>query len=85
MDLDKTFEFSTTLDRSAVEAKLEEVRQAADAMLLAEVAQALTGVAGRSRAEIEQRIQAALAALEGSGEKRLIALLELAEINLPNL
>lgn len=85
MDLDKTFEFSTTLDRGAVEAKLEEVRQAADALLLAEVAQALTGVAGLGRDQMGQRIHAALAALEGSGQKRLIALLELAEINLPNL
>jgi hypothetical protein len=85
MDLDKTFEFSTTLDRGAVEAKLEEVRQAADALLLADVAQALTGIAGKSREDMAQRIQAALGALEGSGEKRLIALLELAELNLPNL
>ena len=85
MDLDKTFEFSTTLDRGAVEAKLEEVRQAADSLLLADVAQPLTGIAGKSREEIGQRIQAALEALEGSGQKRMIALLELAEINLPNL
>jgi hypothetical protein len=85
MDLDKTFEFSTTLDRKTVEAKLEEVRQAADALLLADVAQALTGIAGKSREEVGQRIQAALQALEGSGQKRMIALLELAEINLPNL
>jgi hypothetical protein len=85
MDLDKTFEFSTTLDRGAIEARLEEVRQAADSMLLADVAQPLTGIAGKSREDIAQRIQAALHALEGSGQKRLIALLELAEMNLPNL
>jgi hypothetical protein len=85
MDLDKTFEFSTTLDRKTVEGKLEEVRQAAEALLLADVAQPLTGIAGRSRAEIAQRIHSALQALEGSGQKRLVALLELAEINLPNL
>jgi hypothetical protein len=85
MDLEKTFEFSTTLDRKAVEAKLEEVRQAADSLLLADVAQPLTGIAGKSREDVAKRIQAALQALEGSGQKRLIALLELAEINLPNL
>jgi hypothetical protein len=85
MDLEKTFEFSTTLDRNAVEAKLEEVRQAADSLLLADVAQPLTGIAGKSREDVAKRIQAALQALEGSGQKRLIALLELAEINLPNL
>jgi hypothetical protein len=85
MDLDKTFEFATNLDRGAVEARLEEVRAAADALLLADVAQPLTGIAGASRAELEKRIRAALEALEGSGQKRMIALLELAEINLPNL
>jgi hypothetical protein len=85
MDLDKTFEFSTTLDRKAVEAKLEEVRQAADSLLLADVAKPLTGIAGQGREDIAKRIQAALQALEGSGQKRLIAMLELAEINLPNL
>ena len=85
MDLEKTFEFSTTLDRNAVVAKLEEVRQAADSLLLADVAQPLAGIAGKSREDVAKRIQAALQALEGSGQKRLIALLELAEINLPNL
>ena len=43
MDLDKTFEFATNLDRAAIEARLEEVRAAADALLLADVAQQLTG------------------------------------------
>ena len=62
-----------------------QVRAAADGLLLADVAQPLTGIAGASRAEMEKRIKAALAALEGSGQKRMIALLELAEINLPNL
>lgn len=85
VDLDKTFEFATNLDRPAVEAKLEEVRVAADSLLLADVAKELTGVAGLSREEMGKRIAAALGALEDSGQKRLIALLELAEINLPNL
>ena len=85
MDLDKTFEFATNLDRGAIEARLEEVRAAADALLLADVAQQLTGIAGTSRAEMEKRIRAALEALQGSGQKRMIALLELAELNLPNL
>jgi hypothetical protein len=85
MDLDKTFEFATNLDRGAIEARLEEVRAAADALLLADVAQQLTGIAGTSRAEMEKRIKAALEALQGSGQKRMIALLELAELNLPNL
>ena len=85
MDLDKTFEFATNLNRGAIEARLEEVRAAADSLLLADVAQPLTGIAGRSREDIATRIRAALEALEGSGQKRLIALLELAEINLNNL
>jgi len=85
MDLDKTFEFATNLDRGAIEARLDEVRAAADSLLLADVAQQLTGIAGTSRAEMEKRIKAALEALQGSGQKRMIALLELAELNLPNL
>ena len=85
MDLDKTFEFATNLDRGTIEAKLEEVRAAADGLLLADVAQQLTGIAGASREEMEKRIKAALEALQGSGQKRMIALLELAELNLPNL
>jgi hypothetical protein len=85
MDLDKTFEFSTTLDRTAIEVRLEEVRAAAEALLLVDVAQPLTGIAGKSREEIATRLRAALEALEDSGQKRLIALLELVEINLGNL
>jgi hypothetical protein len=85
MDLDKTFEFTTNLNRGAIEARLEEVRAAADALLLADVVQPLTGIAGKSREEIATRIRAALEALEGSGQKQLIARLELAEINLINL
>jgi len=85
MDLDKTIELITTLDRAAVEARLEEVRQGAESMLLADVAQQLSGITGKSREDLGKRIQACLSALEGSGQKRLIAMLELAEINLPNL
>jgi len=85
MDLEKTFEFAVNLDRTAVEARLEEVRAGAEALLLAEVAQQLTGVAGASREEMGKRIKSALEALQDSGQKRLIALLELAELNLPNL
>ena len=85
MDLDKTFEFAVNLDRSAIEARLEEVRSAADSLLLADVAQQLSGIAGASRDEMGKRIKAALDALQGSGQKRMIALLELAELNLPNI
>jgi hypothetical protein len=85
MDLDKTFEFATNLDRAAIETRLEEVRAAADSLLLADVVQQLDGIAGSSREEMGKRIAAALEALQGSGQKRLIALLELAELNLPNL
>lgn len=85
MDLEKTFEFAINLDRSAIEARLEEVRLAADSLLLADVAQQLNGIAGASRDEMGKRISAALEALQGSGQKRMIALLELAELNLPNI
>lgn len=85
MDLDKTVEFVTNLDRRAIEARLEEVHAAADALLLADVSGPLTGIAGKSAAQLRESIRAALAGLEGSGQNRLIALLEVAEINLGNL
>jgi hypothetical protein len=85
MDLDKTFELATNLDRAAIEARLEEVRAAADGLLLADVAGPLTGIAGQSAQEMGQRVRAALEALEGSGQKRMIALLELVEFNLGNI
>jgi hypothetical protein len=82
---DKTFELVTNLDRAAIEARLEEVRQAAESMLMADVVAELTGVAGLGQEQMTARVRAAMAAARDSGQKQLLALLELVELNLSNL
>ncbi|MBK8064385.1 MAG: hypothetical protein IPK29_10280 [Betaproteobacteria bacterium] len=86
MDHDQTMKLVTNLDRTAIEAKLEQVRVAAQAKNLGELAMLFTGVEGMPRAQIEQRIRNALKWLADKPEhKGMSALLELVEINLPNL
>jgi hypothetical protein len=83
---EKTLKLVTNLDRAAVEAKLGEVRGAAQAKGLAELAQLFNGIEGLPRAQMEQRVKNALKWLADKPEhKGLGALLELVEINLPNL
>lgn len=83
---DKTLKLVTNLDRSAIEGKLAELRRQAQAQSLAEVAAALAGIEGMTRATMAQRVAAALKLLAGKPEhKSLTAQLELVEINLPNL
>ena len=82
---DKTFELVTNLDRAAIEARLAEVREAAESMLLADLAQQLTGVAGKSREELAARVSAAMVCARDAGQKQLLAQLEMVELNLPNL
>ena len=83
---DKTLKLVTNLDRAAIEARLAEVRKAAQAAGLADVAGALAGVEGAARPQMEEKLLAALKALATKPEhKGLSAQLELIEINLPNL
>jgi UTP-glucose-1-phosphate uridylyltransferase len=82
---DKTFELVTNLDRAGIEARLEEVRQAAESMLIADLAQPLTGIAGQSKEEMTKRVLAAMGAARDAGQKQLLAQLEMVELNLPNL
>jgi hypothetical protein len=82
---DKTFELVTNLDRAAIESRLEQVRQTAESMLMADLAQQLTGIAGKSRDELTARVRAAMDAARDGGQKQLLAQLELVELNLPNL
>ena len=83
---DKTLKLVTNLDRAAIESRLADVRNAAQAAGLADVAGALAGVEGAARPAMEQKLRAALKALAGKDEhKGLSAQLELIEINLPNL
>ncbi len=83
---DKTVRMVTNLDRKAIEAKLAGVRAAAQAAGLAEVASMLAGVEGQPRAFIEGRVTHALHWLaEKPQHERIVAELELVEINLKNL
>jgi hypothetical protein len=83
---DKTVRMVTNLDRAAVEGKLAEVRKAAQAANLAELASMFTGVEGMPKAQIEQRVGNALKWLADKPQHNRIATeLELVELNLKNL
>lgn len=83
---EKTLKLVTNLDRGAIEARLGEARSAAQAAGLSDLAQMFVGIEGSPRARIEQSVGNALKWLAGKpGHQGIAALLELVEINLPNL
>jgi hypothetical protein len=83
---DKTVRMVTNLDRKAVEGKLADVRKAAQAENLAELASMFAGVEGMPRAQIEMRVKNALKWLADKPQhQRIIVDLELVELNLKNL
>jgi hypothetical protein len=85
-DQDKTLELYTNLDRTAIEAKLAQVRRDAQSANLKELADLFHGVEGMPRALIEQKVKNALAWLAGKPQlERIASQLELVELNLPNL
>jgi hypothetical protein len=85
-DSDKTVKMMINLDRAAIEKKLAEVRAAAQAANLPELASMFTGVEGMPHAQIAQRVVSAVKWMSGKSEHRAIAAqLELVELNLPNL
>jgi len=86
MAYEKTLKLVTNLDRGAVEAKIAEIRDSASSSQLAELAAILTGVEGLPRAQMEARVKSALKWLADKPQhKSLLALVELVELNLPNL
>ena len=83
---EQTLKLVTNLERAGIESRLADIRGAAQAAGLAELAQLLAAAPGAPRAELEQRIRDALKWLAGKSEHNaLVAQLELVEINLPNL
>jgi hypothetical protein len=85
-DEDKTVRMVTNLDRTAVEGKLAGVRQAAQSANLADLASMFAGIEGAPRAQIEAKVQNALKWLADKPQhQRIVADLELVEINLKNL
>ena len=83
---DKTVRMVTNLDRKAVEGKLADVRKAAQAANLNELASMFIGVEGMPAAQIEQKVKNALKWLADKPQHNRIATdLELVELNLKNL
>jgi hypothetical protein len=83
---EQTLKLVTNLDRAGIESRLADIRGAAQAAGLAELAQLLADAPGAPRAALEHKIRGALKLLAGKPEhKALVAQLELVEINLPNL
>lgn len=86
MPYEKTLKLVTNLDRAAIEGRLADVRKAAQAANLGELAGMLAGVEGQPRAGMEQKVKGALKWVAARPEhKSLMAQLELIELNLPNL
>ena len=86
MSDDKTVRMVTNLDRKAIEGKLSDVRKAAQAGNLAELASMFNGVEGMPKAQIETRVKNALKWLADKPQHlRMSADLELVELNLKNL
>ena len=86
MSYDKTVRMVTNLDRKAIEAKLADVRKAAQAANLNELASMFVGVEGMPKAEMETRVKNALLWLADKPQHQRITIdLELVELNLKNL
>jgi hypothetical protein len=76
----------TNLDRKAIEGKLADVRKAAQAANLTELASMFTAVEGMPKAQIEKGVKNALLFLADKPEHQRITIdLELVELNLKNL
>ena len=83
---EETMKLVTNLDRNAIEGKLAEVRSAAQAANLKELAEMFNGVEGMPRAQIEQKVKNALKWLADKPQhNRIASQLELIGLNLPNL
>ena len=83
---EKTMKLVTNLDRQAIEGKLAEVRSAAQAANLKELADMFNGVEGMPRAQIEQKVKNALKWLADKPQhNRIASQLELVGLNLANL
>ena len=86
MTFDTTMIFSTTMNRTEIEAMLGECRSLAAAAELPAVAKLLTGINGLPSAGMGRRIMSCLEQLGGKDEYALlIDKLDMLLLNLPNL
>jgi hypothetical protein len=85
-DEEKTLKLVTNLDRTAIEARLAQVRKDAQSANLKELADLFQGVEGMPRALIERNVKNALAWLADKPQlNRIASQLELVGLNLANL
>jgi hypothetical protein len=85
-DEEKTMKLVTNLDRTAIEAKLAQVRADAQSANLKELADMFQGIEGMPRAQIETKVRNALKWLADKPQhNRIASQLELVGLNLPNL
>lgn len=86
MSQDHTLKIVTNLERPAIEARLVEVRTAAQAKGLNDLAQLFAGIEGMPRAQMETKVNNALKWISDQpGHGDIMALLELVGLNLKNL
>ena len=82
----ETLRWPTNLDRAGIEARLVQVREAAEAEGMPYVAQLFTSVDSLSAAQIGSNVVAALTWLQDRPESRSITMsLEMVAMNLKNL
>lgn len=86
MSQDHTLKIVTNLGRPEIEARLVEVRTAAQAKGLNDLAQLFAGIEGMPRAQMETKVNNALKWISDQpGHGDIMALLELVGLNLKNL
>ena len=82
----ETLRWPTNLDRRGIERRLVQVREAAEALKLAELAALFADVEGMTSAQIGTHVVAAMTWLQDRPEQRAIATqLEMVAMNLKNL
>lgn len=86
MEGEETLRWPTNLDRPAIEQRLAEACTAAEKRGWSELVALLSGVEGKSAAEIAKKVMAALDWLQQQPEDRAFALqLQMVALNLKNL
>jgi hypothetical protein len=83
---EKTLKLVMNLKRDAIEKRLGDARSKAQKAGLSDVAKMLEGVEGGTKAQIEQKVKGAQKLLTGkSDHAHILEVLDLVELNLPNL
>ena len=88
-EIDETLRFPTNLDRAGIESRLSQVRDAAKANGLAELAASLEGLSALTPAQLGAKVVAAITLMQDKQEqpphRKIAAQLEIVAMNLKNL